>query len=175
VKLRALSKETQAAIEATFPKYPDKRSVLLPALWIVQGEHGYLSEEAMLDVAEILDITPVQVYEVATFYYMYNLKPVGKFHIQVCKTLSCALSGCNSVLAHIKKTLGIIPGETTKDGLFSLKRVECLAACGSGPMMQINEDYYEQLTPQKIDQILNDLRASGKSSLATKNFRLPVV
>jgi len=129
----------------------------------------------MMDVAELLDITPTQVYDVATFYYMYNLKPVGKYHIQVCKTLSCALVGANALVAYIQKKLEIRAGGRTQDGLFSLKLVECLAACGSGPMMQINEDYYEQLTDPKVDQILDDLKRLGKSPLATSKFRLPMV
>ncbi len=174
MKLRVLSEKAKATIEAEFPKYPDKRSVLLPALWIAQGELGYLSEEAMIDVAGLLDLTPVQVYDVATFYYMYHLKPVGKFHIQICKTLSCALVGASSIIGHITKELEIAVGETTPDGLFSIKLVECLAACGSGPMMQINEDYYEQLTEQKVTQILDDLKKTGKSSLATGRFKLPM-
>ncbi|MEK7285788.1 MAG: NADH-quinone oxidoreductase subunit NuoE [Nitrospirota bacterium] len=175
MKLKVLSEKIKTNIEAEFQKYPDKRSVLLPALWIVQAEMGYVSEPAMEDIAELLDITPVQVYDVATFYYMYHLKPVGKFHIQVCKTLACGLVGANHMIDHIKKRLQINVGQITADNLFSLKCVECLAACGSGPMMQINEDYYEHLTADKIDQILDDLKRVGKSSLATGKFRLPVV
>jgi NADH-quinone oxidoreductase E subunit len=175
MKMRVLSDQTKSCIEAEFPKYPDKRSVLLPALWIEQTASGYLSEQAMIDISELLDLTPVQVYDVATFYYMYNLKPVGRFHIQICKTLSCGLSGANTLIAYMQKKLEIHAGEKTPDGLFSLKLVECLAACGSGPMMQINEDYYEHLTNQKVDQILDDLKRVGKSSLATGRFRLPMV
>jgi NADH-quinone oxidoreductase E subunit len=174
MKLKVLSDTAKEAIIAEFSKYPDKQSALLPALWIAQKSVGYLSEPAMIDVAELLDLTPVQVYDVATFYYMYHLKPVGKFHIQICKTLSCGLVGANAIIAHIQKRLQIAVGETTPDNLFSLKLVECLAACGSGPMMQINEDYYEHLTAEKVDKILNDLQANGKSSLATGKFRLPV-
>ena len=175
MKLRVLSDTAKVAIEGEFRKYPDKQSALLPALWIAQKEVGYLSEPAMIDVAELLDLTPVQVYEVATFYSMYHLKPVGKFHIQVCKTLSCALVGAGAITEHLKMRLGIEVHETTADGLFSLTEVQCLAACGSGPMMQINEAYYEQLTPAKVDRILDELKIEGKSSLATKNFRLPMV
>jgi NADH-quinone oxidoreductase E subunit len=175
MKLKVLSEKAKTAIEAEFTKYPDKQSALLPALWIAQKELGYLSEPAMIDVATLLDITPVQVYDVASFYYMYHLKPTGKFHIQVCKTLSCMLAGSNGMIDHLKKRLGIGLHETTSDGLFSLKGVECLAACGSGPMMQINEDYYEHLTVAKVDQILEDLKRDGKSSLSTQKFRLPMV
>ena len=175
MRLRVLSDQAKQAILAEFPKYEDKRSVLLPALWIAQDECGYLSEQAMMDVADLLDITPTQVYDVATFYYMYHLKPVGKFHIQVCKTLSCGLVGAHALIGHIQKRLAISAGETTDDGLFSLKLVECLAACGSGPMMQVNEDYYEHLTHEKVDQILDDLKRLGRSNLATSRFRLPMV
>ncbi|MFY9271052.1 MAG: NADH-quinone oxidoreductase subunit NuoE [Candidatus Manganitrophaceae bacterium] len=175
MKLKILSQKSKAAIEAEFPKYPDKRSVLLPALRIAQEEVGYLSEPAMIDVAEILELTPVQVYDVATFYTQYHLKPVGKYLIQICKTLSCALVGAGSLIEHLQSRLGIRVGETTPDGLFSLKLVECLASCGTGPMVQINNRYYENLTPDKVDRILDDLRREGKSSLATGPFQLPVL
>ena len=174
MKLKVLSDTAKEAIIAEFSKYPDKQSALLPALWIAQREAGYLSEPVMIDVAELLDLTPVQVYDVATFYYMYHLKPVGKFHIQVCKTLSCALVGAGSIIAHLQMRLGIEFHQTTPDGLFSLGTAECLAACGSGPMMQINEDYYEHLTHPKVDQILDDLKRLGISPLATGKYRLPV-
>lgn len=173
MKLKVLSDKARAAIEAEFPKYPDKRSTVLFALRVAQEEVGYLSEEAMVDVATLLDLTPVQVYDVATFYTMYNLQPVGKFLIQVCKTLSCALVGAGGTVAHLKSRLGVGIGEVTPDGLFSLKLVECLASCGTGPMMQINDDFYENLTPQKVDQILEDLRRDGASRLATGRFMLP--
>ncbi len=175
MKLKVLSEAAREKIEAQFPKYPDKRSVCLAALRIAQEELGHVSEPAMIDIAELLELTPVQVYEVATFYTLYNLKPIGKFLIQVCKTLSCALVGAESVISHLENTLGIAIGETTKDGLFTLKVVECLAACGSGPMMQINDRYYEQLTPEKIETILGDLKREGQSKLATGPFMLPVL
>ncbi len=175
MRLKVLSNEAKSEIEALFSKYPDKRSVVLEALRIAQQEIGYVSEPAMLDVAEILELTPIQVYEVATFYTQYNMKPVGKYLIQVCKTLSCALVGAEPIIDHIKNRLGIDLGETTKDGLFSIKWVECLAACGSGPMMQINNRYYEQLTSDKVDKILEDLKRDGKSELATGPFMLPVL
>lgn len=174
MKLKALSQETRGMIEAEFPKYPDKQSVLLHALWMAQKEVGYLSESAMEDVAEILDLTPVQVYDVATFYTLYNLTPVGKYVIYICKTLPCALVGAMKTLQHLRNRLQIDLGETTGDGLFTLRAVECLAACGSAPMMQINDDYYEQLTPTKVDRVLSDLRKEGRSSLASGPFRLPM-
>jgi NADH-quinone oxidoreductase E subunit len=175
MRLKILSDKAKAAIEAEFPKYPDKRSVLLTALHIAQREVGYLSEAAMVDVAELLELTPVQVYDVATFYTLYNLKPVGKYVIQVCKTLSCALVGAGQIIEHLQNRLGIKVGETTPDGLFSLKLVECLASCGTAPMVQINNRYYENLTPERVDRILDDLRRDGKSSLASGPFQLPVL
>lgn len=175
MRFKVLSKETIERIEAEFPKYPDKRSLTLPALRIAQEEIGYVSEPAMIDLAELLDLTPIQIYEVATFYSQYNMKPVGKYLLQVCKTLSCSLVGAMSILEHIQSRLGIGIGETTGDGVFTLKVVECLAACGSAPMMQINDRYYEELTAEKVDQILGDLKKHGKSDLATGPFMLPVL
>jgi NADH-quinone oxidoreductase subunit E len=175
MKLKVLSEKIRAAVEAEFSKYPDKKSVVLFALRAVQEEEGYISEDAMVDVATLLGLTPVQVWDVATFYTMYNLKPVGKYLIQVCKTLSCAIVGAGGIVDHLKRRLGIGVGETTADGLFSIKLVECLASCGSGPMIQINDDYYEQLTPEKVDRILGELRREGRSPLATGKFRLPMV
>ncbi len=175
MKFKVLSKETIQRIEAQYPKYPDLRSVTLPALRIAQEDLGYVSEPAMIDIAELLDLTPIQVYEVATFYTQYNMKPVGKYLVQVCKTLSCALLGAMSIVEHLQKSLGIGIGETTNDGFFSLKVVECLASCGSAPMMQINNRYYENLTPEKVDQILDDLRENGRSDLATGPFMLPLL
>ena len=175
MKLKALSENSKRAIEAEFQKYPDKRSCLLAALRIAQEEIGYLSEPAMVDVAELLDLTPVQVYDVATFYTLYNLTPVGKHLIQVCKTLSCALVGAGPLIGHLQERLGIQVGGTTSDGFFSLKLVECLASCGSGPMMQINDQCYENLTPEKVDRILDDLRKGGKSPLASGPYQIPLM
>jgi len=175
VRFKVLSKETIERIKAEFPKYPDRRSLTLPALRIAQEEIGYVSEPAMIDIAELLDLTPIQVYDVATFYSQYNMKPVGKYLVQVCKTLSCSLVGAMSIVEHLQNKLGVGIGGTTEDGFFTLKVVECLAACGSAPMMQINDRYYEQLTSEKVDQILSDLKQSGKSDLATGPFMLPVL
>jgi|SRR5579863_24643 len=172
--LKVLSEKARAAIEAQFSKYPEKQSVVLFALRIAQEELGYLSEDALVDVATLLDLTPVQVYDVATFYTMFNLRPVGQYHLQVCRSLSCAIMGAGSIVDSLKKRLGIEVGGTSADGFFSLKMVECLASCGSGPMMQVNDDYFEQLTPQKIDRILEDLRKGCKSPLASEKFRLPM-
>ena len=167
------SEKAQAEINEIVKRYPVKRSAILPALWIAQEEFGYLSEEAMRGVARLLDLNPTQVYEVATFYTMYYLKPTGRYVLQVCRTLSCALYGAMEMISHLEKKLGIKEGETTPDRLFTLRSVECVAACGNAPAMQINQDYYENLTVEKVDQILNDLATLGKSSLASGPFMCP--
>ncbi len=175
MKLKTLSEKTVKRIEAEYTKYPDKRSVTLPALRIVQEDNAHISESAMADIATLLGLTPIQVYEVATFYSQYNLKPVGKYFIQVCKTLACSLVGAGSIVDYLQEKLGIAVGETTQDGLFTLKLVECLAACGGAPMMQINDRYYEGLNPERVDRILSDLKKYGTSDLATGPFMLPVM
>lgn len=168
-----LSEKYQKEIEDILSRYPVKRSALIPLLYLAQREHGYVTEPAMKEIAGLLGLTPPQVYETATFYTMLNLKKVGKYHIQVCKSLMCALVGSDTVIRWIKTKLGISPGETTPDGLFTLTAVECLAACGTGPMMQINDDYYERLTEEKMDRILADLRTSGSSSMKSGPFMWP--
>ena len=154
-------------------RYPVRRSALIPLLYLAQRETGYITEAAMIEIAGILKLTPPQVYETVTFYTMLNLKQVGKFHIQVCKSLMCALVGSDTLIGWIKTRLGIGPGETTPDGAFTLSTVECLAACGTGPMMQINDDYYERLTEEKLDRILADLKSTGSSALKTGPFMWP--
>jgi NADH-quinone oxidoreductase subunit E len=169
-----LSDAAKTKIVDLLPRYPDKRSATLAALRIAQEEKGYVTDDAMGDIGVLLELTPVQVYEVATFYTMYTLWPVGKFHIQVCRTLSCALVGAETIVGYLERKLGITVGQTTSDGLFTLKKVECLAGCGAGPVMQINDDYYEYLTTEKIDRILDDLKRDGKSSLASGPFLIPL-
>jgi NADH-quinone oxidoreductase E subunit len=154
-------------------RYPVRRSALIPLLYLAQREEGFVSESAMKEIAGLLRLTPPQVYETATFYTMLNLKPVGKFHLQVCKSLMCGLAGSDTVIGWVKTKLGIGPGETTTDGLFTLNAVECLAACGTAPMMQVNDDYYERLTEQTFDRILADLKQHGTCQLKTGPFMWP--
>lgn len=151
-----LSVESLKKIDREIAKYPPdfKSSAVLSALHIAQAEKGWLSVPTMDFVAEYLGMRPIQVYEVATFYSMYDLKPVGRHKISVCTNISCMLCGSDEIVAHLKRKLGIGFGETTADGRFTLKEVECLAACGGAPMFQIGETYYETLTPQKVDEIL---------------------
>jgi NADH-quinone oxidoreductase E subunit len=157
--------DNKALTKTVIAKYPKGRqaSAVLPLLDLAQRQNdGWLSRSAMDHVAEVLDMAPIRVYEVATFYSMYNLKPVGKHHVQVCTTTPCWLRGSDEVLDACKKRLGIEPGETTADGNFTLDEVECLAACVNAPMIQIADDYYEDLDAQSVTQILDDL-AAGKT------------
>ncbi len=147
-------------VEEIAGRYPEKRSALLPALFLAQKKYGYLTKEAMEEVASILGLSPVQVYEVATFYTMFNKKPVGKFHVQVCTNVSCSLLGSEKIVKCLEKKLNIKAGETTRNKLFTLTEVECLGSCGTAPMMQINDTYYENLTEEKVENILNELRST---------------
>jgi NADH-quinone oxidoreductase subunit E len=154
-----LSKESLARIDREIAKYPPDRrqSAVLAALTAAQDEHGWLSEPLMDYVAELLGMRPIQVYEVATFYSMYELKPVARHKISVCTNVACMLCGSDEIVAHLKRKLGIGFGETTADGRFTLKEVECLAACGGAPMFMVDKTYYENLTPGRVDEILDKL------------------
>ena len=155
-----LSKESLDQVKREVAKYPPERksSAVMAALRIAQEEHGWLSVPLMDYIAELLGMRPIQVYEVATFYSMYDLKPVGKHKISICTNISCMLCGSDTIVKHLEKRLGIKLGETTPDGKVTLKEVECLAACCGAPMFQIDKNYYENLTPQKVDEILASLK-----------------
>ena len=159
------TKENTRVAAAIVAKYPPGRqqSAVLPLLDLAQRQNGnWLPRTAMDYVAAYLDMAPVRVYEVATFYTMFNLKPVGRHHVQVCTTTPCWLRGSDEILGACRKRLGIEPGETTADGLFTLAEVECLAACVNAPMAQIGEDYYEDLDAGSMTRILDQL-ADGKT------------
>lgn len=148
-------------IEQIIQRYPEGRqkSALLPVLHLAQEEFGgWLSVETMDYVASLLQLEPIEVYEVATFYSMYNLKPVGRYQFEVCQTGPCMLRGSEEIIQYIYEKLGIKPGETTPDGLFTLKTVECLGACGYAPMMQLGKHYREHLTKEKVDAIIEECR-----------------
>lgn len=160
----------QAMIEVSriVGHYPaDKqKSALLPVLHIAQKEFGgWLSSDAMDYVARLLHIHPIEVYEVATFYSMFNTKPVGKILIEVCQTGPCCLNGAEKIISYIEKKLNIKVGETTRDNMFTLKTVECLGACGYAPMFQVGETFYEHLTEEKVDKILEDLRREKMAAI----------
>ncbi len=155
------SEDKLKEVQAIINRYPEgkQKSALIPLLHLAQDEFGgWLSPETMDYVASILEIEPIEVYEVATFYSMYNLQPVGKHVFEVCHTGPCMLRGSDDIIAYIKKTLGIGVGETTEDGMFTLKTVECLGACGYAPMMQLGIHYREHLTPEKVDAIIAECR-----------------
>lgn len=149
--------ETLKQVQKIIARYPEGRqkSALIPVLHIAQKEFGgWLAVPVMDYVAEVLSIKPIEVYEVATFYSMFNMNPVGKYVFEVCQTGPCMLNGSDEILNHIRTTLNIKNGETTADGLFTLKAVECLGACGYAPMMQLGKFYHEHLTTEKVDEIL---------------------
>lgn len=155
-----LSKESLDQVKREIAKYPSERkqAAVMATLRIAQEEHGWLSVPLMDYVAELLGMRPIQVYEVASFYSMYELKPVGKHKVSVCTNISCMLCGSDAIVKHLELRLGIKLGQTTPDKKFTLKEVECLAACGGAPMFQIDKTYYENLTPQKVDEILASLK-----------------
>ncbi|HWI90914.1 MAG TPA: NADH-quinone oxidoreductase subunit NuoE [Flavisolibacter sp.] len=158
------SEEKLSKAKEILARYPEgkQKSALLPLLHLAQEENnGWLSVEAMDYVAELLQLKSIEVYEVATFYSMYNLKPVGKYVFEVCQTGPCMLNGSDNIIAYIKEKLGIEVGQTTTDGLFTLKTVECLGACGYAPMMQMGKFYKEHLTKEKVDQIIEECRTTA--------------
>jgi NADH-quinone oxidoreductase subunit E len=161
-----ISGQTSAEISRIMGQYPEdkKKSALLPVLHLIQQEtDGWLTIENMNKVASLLDITPIEVYEVATFYTMFRVEPVGKYVIEVCQTGPCMICGAEKIVSYIEQKLRIRVGQTTPDNLFTLKTVECLGACGYAPMFQIGETYYEHLTEQKVDEILDALASSSKN------------
>jgi NADH-quinone oxidoreductase subunit E len=155
------SEKSLAEVHKIMHRYPEgkQKSALIPVLHLAQQEFGGWLDVPVMDyVAELLNITPIEVYEVATFYSMYNMKPVGKYVFEVCQTGPCMLRGSDEIIDYIKSKLGVHVGETTEDGLFTLKTVECLGACGYAPMMQLGKTYREHLTPQRVDAIIEECR-----------------
>jgi NADH-quinone oxidoreductase subunit E len=162
------SQEKLKEVQRIINFYPEgkQKSAVIPVLHLAQEEFGgWLSTEAMDYVASLLKLAPIEVYEVATFYSMYNLKPVGKYLFEVCQTGPCMLNGSDDIIKYIYDKLGIKPGETSADGMFTLKTVECLGACGYAPMMQMGKNYREHLTKEKVDAIINECR----NTAAAKN------
>ena len=158
------SEEKIKEVEQIIQRYPEgkQKSALIPVLHLAQEEFGgWLSAETMDYVASVLNLEPIEVYEVATFYSMYNLKPVGRYLFEVCQTGPCMLNGSDNIIKYIFEKLGIKPGETTADGMFTLKTVECLGACGYAPMMQLGKNYREHLTKEKVDAIIEECRKSS--------------
>ena len=166
----AFSESAETEFQKILGRYPEthRRAALLPTLYLVQREFGFVSVEAMEYVARRLDLPPAKVLQVATFYTMFNKRPVGKHHLQVCKSISCALMGANQLMEYLERKLGVAVGETTHDGKFTLSEVVCLAGCGYAPLLQCNDDYHEKLgAPQEdgswpqVDQLLRQWGFEG--------------
>ena len=152
-----LSEQAEKQIERIISRYPSRKSAIMPALYIAQDELGWISDEAVSWVAERIAVSPAHVRAVATFYTMYYKKPVGRYHIQICRTLSCLLCGAKEITEFVKKQLGVGPGEVTSDGMWSWEEVECLGSCGTAPLVEINDVFFENLTIQKLEATLKQI------------------
>ncbi len=152
------TEENLRKVEEIKRRYPNQMAAVLPVLWLAQEQFGWISEEVMHYVAELLAVPFSHILGVVTFYTMFNKKPVGKYHIQVCANVSCMLRGSDNLVEHLERELGVRVGETTPDQIFTLDEVECLGSCGTAPMMQVNDDYYDNLTPEKIDRLLDKFK-----------------
>ncbi|HUJ80095.1 MAG TPA: NADH-quinone oxidoreductase subunit NuoE [Nitrospiria bacterium] len=167
-----LSEAARVELQETAKRYPVKRSAVLHGLRLVQREAGFVTEAGMRDVAALLEMTPHEVYDVATFYTLFYLRPKGEYLIQVCRTLPCALGGAETLLDHLERRLGIRAGETTPDGKFTLVTVECLAACGKAPVMQVNDRYHEAVTPEQVDRLIESLNMGARPAEISDSSRL---
>ena len=149
------NEENETTFKALLPRYPHPKALVLPCLWMMQYQEGFISSQAMEFIAKRLDVPVAHIYGVATFYTMFNLEPIPKYHIQVCKTLSCELCGKSNILKAIEEETGLKANES--NALFKVTQVECLGACGGAPMLQLNEDYHENLTPESTKVLLQGL------------------
>jgi NADH-quinone oxidoreductase E subunit len=155
----AFSAENRSRVEKILARYPNKMAACLPVLYVAQEQFGHVGDEAQELVAATLGLPPAHVHGVATFYTMFNKQPVGRYHLQVCTNVSCMLCGASDVMARAQRKLGLKPGET--DGLFTLSEVECLAYCGTGPAVQVNDEIHELLSPDKVEDLIDALRAQA--------------
>jgi len=153
-----LSEKNLQKIEDLKKQYPSTKALVLPVLWMVQEELGHISSDAMKYVAELLSVPYSHIYGVVTFYTMYHTKPIGKHHIEVCTNISCLLRGSGKIVHHLENRLGISMGETSNDMKWTLSEVECMGSCGTAPMFAVGEEYYENLTTEKVDKILDELQ-----------------
>ncbi|WP_026620473.1 NADH-quinone oxidoreductase subunit E (plasmid) [Ensifer sp. WSM1721] len=160
-------------IEAAAARYPDRRSAIMPALMIAQREHGHLPGAVLEEVADILGVERIWVYELATFYTLFHTEPIGMFHLQLCDNISCMLCGSEDLLQHLEARLGIKKGETTPDGLFTLSTVECLGACEMAPVMQVGDDYHGNLDVPRLDALLDSLRATARRFASVEHASAP--
>lgn len=157
----SLSERGRAEADRLLSLYPDKAAAILPILHLVQREAGCVPDDAIPCVAELAGTSPADVEGVATFYTLFRRRPPGKHHLQVCRNLSCSLMGAEALVEHLSERLGIRPGETTPDGMFTLSVVECLGSCGTAPVMQVDDEYHENLTVESVDALLGRLRSEG--------------
>lgn len=153
-----LNQENLQKAQSLFAKYPNKKAALLPILWIAQDQEGWISEEMMKYVADLVEVPYAHVLGVVTFYTMFNDKKLGKYHIEVCTNVSCMLKGSGKIVEAIERACGTKIGQTSDNGKFTVSEVECMGACGGAPMIAIGEEYYENLTPEKTEQLLTSLK-----------------
>jgi NADH-quinone oxidoreductase subunit E len=165
----AFSPENEKRFQELLPRYPTRRAVVLPALWLAQEQEGHLTVESMEYVAKRLEQPAVGVFAVVEFYTMFKTEVMGKHHLQICRTLTCDMRGCERLQAAVEKKLGIGPGEKTADGMFSLETVECLGSCGSAPVMRMDNRYWENLTVEKLERIIDACRAGRDPSAEDSN------
>ncbi|HEV2425368.1 MAG TPA: NAD(P)H-dependent oxidoreductase subunit E [Terriglobia bacterium] len=158
-----LSEALKSRFDQVIARYPLKRSAIVPLLLFAQDEIGYISDEAIEEIARRVEVRPIEVIEDISYYSMLHRQPIGKYNLQVCTNVSCQLLGGEQILDHCSKRLGIGHKQTTSDGLFSLEEVECLGACCGAPAMQVNYDFYENLTPERVDRLIEELKANGKA------------
>lgn len=152
-------------IKALVPHYPEPQAALIPALHLIQDHFGYISDASIDEVSGLVEVPPAEILGTISFYTMFRREPSGRFHINVCKNLSCTLVGSRQFIAHLEEKLGIKLGETTPDGVFTLGAVECLGACTEAPVMEIDGDYFFRLTPEKVEKVLNIYRERAKSEM----------
>ena len=164
----ALTPEREKTFDEILARYPNRQAACIPLLHLCQEQLGWVSEEVILFVADRLAVSSAHVKGVVTFYTLFNKQPVGEHQVWVCRTLSCALRGSDAVLQHCEKRLGIHAGETTRDGKVTLRTAECLAACGQAPMMQVDKDFYENLTLPEVDEILDRVIAAPRNGAGVK-------
>jgi NADH-quinone oxidoreductase subunit E len=155
---KKLSDQFYSAMQKLEPRYPNKKALILPALHQAQKEYGWLPREVLAEVAEYIGVHEAQIREVASFYTMYNLKPVGKMHLKICTNVACCLLGADELMAYAEKKLGVKCGETTQDGLFTLAEEECLGACTTAPVMMANDDYIENLDINSLNQFIEKVK-----------------
>ena len=157
-----LSETTKTRFAELIAKYPTRKSAVMPMLYLALEERGQIYPDDIAEIAEAIGTTPTDVEAIASFYNMYYLEPTATYVIEVCTNISCMLVGAMNIVEHLENKLGIKPGQATPDGVFMLKTAECLGSCGTAPMMMIGDTYYEKLTPQRVDEILDELRAKAK-------------